>query len=417
MSGLSRRGFLALGAASALGLGACSRQRYSVVVVGGGFGGATTARYLRLMAPNISVTLIEPQTVYYTCPFSNTVLAGMRSLESLQCTYKTLVSEYGVTLVQKRVSQIDAPAKTLIFEDGGRLAYDRVVISPGIDFHWDAIEGYDAPAAQRMPHAWRGGDQIALLRNRLLAMPDGGTVVIAPPAYPYRCPTGPYERASLIAYYLKQHKPRSKVLILDAKDDFTKRDLFIEGWRSLYPNMIEWVPLSQGGLVVRVEPSLGRVHTNFSSHKADVANIIPPQKAARLAFDSDLVDSTGWCPVDALSFESTRHAGVHVIGDSCQGGDMPKSAFSANAQAKVCAAAMVDLLDGREAGEPSWLNICYSLLAPDYGISVAAAYHRQGGEIRAIADAGGASPTPGDRAAQARYARGWYANIRADSWG
>lgn len=414
---LSRREFLALSAIGALGLGACARPKQHVIVVGGGFGGATAARYLSIMAPQIQVTLIEANPVYYTCPFSNAVIGGLRETDSLQCNYDKLKTDYGVKLIQARVRVIDPVARNVTLDDGVRLNYDRIIVSPGIEFQWDAIEGYDEEAAQRMPHAWRAGAQTTLLRNRLEAMHDGGTVVIAPPANPYRCPPGPYERASLIAHYLITKKPRSKILILDAKDKFSKQALFQQGWGRLYGEMIEWIPLSKGGLVVEVDSSMGQVHTNFASHKADVANIIPPQRAAQLAFDSDLVDSSGWCPVDPVSFESRRHAFVHVIGDSCLAGAMPKSGFSANSQAKVCAAAVAALLEGREPGTPSWINTCYSLVAPNYAISVAAVYRLTPEGIRSVPGAGGVSSMEGDRVREAAYARSWYANIRADSFG
>src|SRR5690606_10347879 len=231
--------------------------------------------------------------------------------------------------------------------DGDTLTYDRLVLSPGVEFQWGAIEGYDAAASEVFPHAWEAGPQTALLRRQLEAMPDGGLVLIAAPAEPYRCPPGPYERASLIAHYLKTHKPKSKLVILDAKNAFSKQNLFREAWERLYPGLIEWIPQSQSGRVIRVDTGAGTVSTDFDDYKPAVANIIPPQRAATIARAAGLDEGKGWCTVRASTFESTVQAGVHIIGDAAIANPMPKSAFSANNQAKVCAAAVVALLRGR----------------------------------------------------------------------
>src|SRR5690606_14249702 len=224
------------------------------------------------------------------------------------------------------------------------LPYDRLVLAPGVDRLFDALEGYDEAAAEIMPHAWKAGAQTELLRRQLEAMEDGGVVAIVAPANPYRCPPGPYERACLIAHYLKQEKPRSKILILDTKDQFSKRPLFEEAWAELYPGMIEWVPMSAGGNVIRVEPETMSIETDFERHEVDVANVIPPQSAGAIARAAGVADPTGWCPVDPGTFESTLVPSVHVLGDACFAGAMPKSAFSANAQAKVAALAIDAML-------------------------------------------------------------------------
>ncbi len=265
------------------------------------------------------------------------------------------------------------------------------MLAPGIDIRWDGLPGYNEAAAERMPHAWRAGEQTQLLRRQLEAMADGGTVVISAPANPFRCPPGPYERASLIAYFLKTKKPRSKLIVLDAKDAFSKQGLFRNAWKELYPNL-EWVSLSTGGKVTSVDVGEMTLVTEFGRHKADVANVIPPQKAGRIAELAGVTDRTGWCPIDPVTFESKLQPGIHVIGDAAIAGGMPKSAFSANSQAKVCAAAVVKLLAGGTPDQPRLINTCYSLVAPDYGISVAGVYRPADGQLKDVEGAGGVSP-------------------------
>jgi sulfide dehydrogenase [flavocytochrome c] flavoprotein chain len=294
------------------------------------------------------------------------------------------------------------------------------VLSPGVDMKFGAIAGYDAAAAEVMPHAWKAGPQTALLRAQLEAMEDGGTVALSVPANPYRCPPGPYERASLIAHYLHANKPRSKVLILDAKDQFSKRGLFEEAWAALYPGMIEWVPQSAGGTVTRVEPDSLTLVTDFARHSVAVANVIPPQQAGAIAVAAGVADATGWCPVTPDSFESTLVPGIHVIGDACFVGAMPKSAFSANAQAKVAAHAIDAMLRGEAPTEPRLINTCYSLAAPDYGFTVAGVYRPVDGRLADIEGAGGTSPLGASaevRAREADYARSWFATITTEAFG
>ena len=248
------------------------------------------------------------------------------------------------------------------------------MLSPGIDFNFDALPGYDEAAASKMPHAWKAGEQTLLLRKQLEAMDDGGTVVIAVPANPSRCPPAPYERASLIAHYLKTKKPRSKVLILDAKDNFSQQKLFENAWKELYGGMIERVALSQGGRVTSVDPATNGIVTEFGNYTADVANVIPPQKAARIAELAGAADHTGWCPIDPVSFESKLVPNIHVIGDACLGGGIPKSASAASAQGKACAAAIVNLLAGKPPETPRLTGICYNTVAPGYAFSLPGVY-------------------------------------------
>lgn len=390
-----------------------------VVVVGGGFAGTTCARTLHKLDPALSVTLVEANTDFVACPFSNEVIAGLRDLKQQQFGYTTL-SRDGVTLAHTSATAVDPGGRTVTLENGTRLPFDRLVLAPGIDLRWDGLPGYTQDAAERMPHAWKAGAQTLLLRRQLEAMDDGGVVVMSAPANPFRCPPGPYERASLIAYYLKTRKPKSKLILLDAKDAFSKQRLFQNAWAALYPGLLEWVGLSAGGKVTSVDPSDLTFVTDFARHKATVANVIPPQKAARIAELAGVADRTGWCPVDPMSFESTLQPGIHVIGDAAIMGAMPKSAFAANAQAKACAAAVIARLASREVAEPRLINTCYSLVAPDYGISIAGVYRPTNGQLADIAGAGGTSPLDADatfRAQEALYAEGWFKTITSEVFG
>jgi sulfide dehydrogenase [flavocytochrome c] flavoprotein subunit len=420
---LSRRNFItALGvsAATTLAFPAIRANAASarVVVIGGGFGGATAARYLRRLDPNLQVTLVERDSQFVTCPFSNLVLGGLQGIDTITHSYDGLRG-HGVEVIHDSATAIDATARKVSLAGGQILEFDRLIVAPGISLKFDAIDGYDQAAAEKMPHAWKAGPQTVLLRQQLEAMDDGGVVIIAPPGNPYRCPPGPYERASMIAHYLKENKPKSKILILDAKDKFSKQGLFTQGWEALYPGMIEWVAGSEGGIVQAVDADNRTLLTEsgFTEHTGDVVNFIPPQQAAQIALDSGLADNTGWCPVDQHTFESTQLAGVHVLGDASIAGKMPKSGFSANSQAKVCAAAVVAALKGTALAEPSYANTCYSLVGPSYGISVSAVYRLNEGQIGSVEGAGGVSPTEVDgdfRVREASFARGWYASITAD---
>jgi len=390
-----------------------------VVVVGGGFAGASCARALRQADPRIAVTLVEADATFTACPFSNVVIAGLRELAAQQFTYDR-VSAGGITLVRAMATAVDASGRSVTLADGARLSYDRLVLAPGIDIRWGALPGYDEAAAAQMPHAWRAGEQTLLLRRQLEAMDDGGLVVISAPANPFRCPPGPYERASLIAHYLKTKKPKSKLIVLDAKDAFSKQRLFQAAWAELYPGLLEWVPLSKGGAVTSVEPGTRTLVTDFGRHQAAVANVIPPQKAGRIAEAAGVTDRTGWCPIDPATFESTLQRGIHVIGDAAIAGAMPKSAFAANSQAKTCAAAVAQLLHGATPATPKLINTCYSLVAPDYGISVAGVYQPSGGQLAEVPGSGGVSPAGAPRAtrvAEAVLAEAWFRTITDEVFG
>ena len=389
-----------------------------VVVVGGGFGGATCARFIRRIDPRIAVTLVEASPTFTACPFSNLVIVGLRELKAQEFGYDKLAADQ-VTVQISPATAIDTQGRNVTLGNGASLPYDRLVLSPGIDIRWDGLPGYTEAAAERMPHAWKAGEQTLLLRRQLEAMEDGGTVVISAPANPFRCPPGPYERASLIAYYLKTKKPKSKLIVLDAKDAFSKQGLFQAAWKALYPNL-EWVSLSSGGKVTSVDPGAMTLVTDFARHKADVANVIPPQKAGRIAEIAGAADRTGWCPIDPATFESKLQPNIHVIGDASIAGAMPKSAFTANAQAKVCAAAVAKLIGGGKPDDPRLINTCYSLVAPDYGISVAGVYRPADGQLKDVEGSGGVSPInapASTRAAEATFANGWFSTITQEVFG
>jgi len=422
---MDRRAFLkTLGAVSASFLPAIARakspmgqSKARIIVVGGGYGGATTAKYLKLIDPSLQVTLVHREWRYLSCPGSNEVIAELRTAGWLRRSYDTLARRHGVRLVRGDATHVDAQRGLVVLRDQTRLPFDRAVLSPGIGFRWDALEGYDEETSRLLPHAWQGATQVELLRKQLRAMRKGGTVIIVAPPNPYRCPPGPYERASLIAHYLKRHNPRAKLLILDPKTQFSKQALFLKGWEDLYPGMIEWIPSSKEGAVERVEPSRRVVHTEFGQHRADVLNVIPAQKAGVLAEIAGLTDDTGWCPVDPRSFTSSKIPGIHVIGDACIASPMPKSAFAANSQAKVCAAAVVELVNDRPPSLPSLINHCYSFLSPDYAISVTGVYEYSEKDRELAATSTGETPMDADRAREAKYARAWQRSFAIDVFG
>jgi NADPH-dependent 2,4-dienoyl-CoA reductase/sulfur reductase-like enzyme len=409
---------IAFGASAALVAPAVLAQtRGRVVVIGGGFAGATCAR--ELQRAGIAVTLVETSPTFTACPFSNGVIAGLRELREQQFGYDKIRRD-GIAVAHQTAIRVDQQARRVTLGDGATLDYDRLVLAPGIDVRFDALPGYDEAAAALVPHAWKAGEQTQLLRSQLEAMEDGGTVVMSAPPNPFRCPPGPYERASLIAHYLKTKKPRSKLIVLDAKDAFSKQRLFQAAWKELYPGVLEWVPLSGGGKVTSVEPATRTVVTEFGRHKGDVVNIIPPQRAGRIAEAAGAADKTGWCPIDPVTFESRLQPNIHVVGDAGIMGAMPKSAFSANAQAKVCAAAIAALLRGDKPAEPKLINTCYSLVAPDYGISIAGVYRPASGQLTDVEGAGGVSPADAPRAfraLEATYADAWFQTITNEVFG
>jgi NADPH-dependent 2,4-dienoyl-CoA reductase/sulfur reductase-like enzyme len=331
-----------------------------VVVVGAGFGGATAAKYVReLSGGRIAVTLIDQNPDFISCPVSNRVLGGQKILEQLTFGYGPLQQHHGVKFMRAGVTAIDADSSQVRMADR-RLPYDRLIVAPGIDFIYDAFPAL-AHAQERIPHAWKAGPQTRNLHRQLLAMPNGGVFTIVVPPQPYRCPPAPYERACQVAYYLKTHKPRSKVIVLDANPVITsKRVLFERAFRERYAGMIEYVP---GSGMQALDVATKTVRTGFDTVRADVLNIIPPQRAGRIAQHAGLANiERRWCEVDVLSYESKVLPRVHVIGDAIEAG-LPKSAHMANAQAKVCAAAVVALmLEQEPAPAPAFANTCYSFI-------------------------------------------------------
>ena len=392
-----------------------------VVIVGGGFGGVTCAKYIKKFDANIDVTIVERDAKFVTCPFSNLVLGGIKNISDITHGYDALKGKHGVNVVHDEVTDLDTEKQIVKTKGGKQLEYDRVVLSPGIDFLWDKVEGFSAEDVNKIPHAWKAGEQTLLLKKQIEAMPDGGTVVIVAPPNPFRCPPGPYERASMIAHYLKQNKPKSKILILDAKEKFSKMPLFTQGWEALYPGMIEWVAATKGGIVTQVHADEMTVYNEAGEAiKGDVINYIPHQSSGAIARHAKLADDTGWCPVNQKTFESTLVKNAHVIGDSSIASPLPKSGYAASSEGKMCAAAIVAAINNVEMPDPSYSNTCYSLVGPQYGISVAAVYRFKDGKIAKVDGAGGVSPKDADssfRNAEALYASGWYSSITADMFG
>ncbi|WP_018949144.1 FCSD flavin-binding domain-containing protein [Thioalkalivibrio sp. ALMg11] len=431
MHDFNRRNFLKVagvsGAAALTGIGCATNgmreaERAHVVVVGGGSGGATAAKYIKQFSPNMRVTLIEPNATYYTCYGSNWVIGGFAGMDDIAQGYDTLRDEYGIEIVQDRVTAVDATARSVRLAGGDSMGYDKLVMSPGIDFRYDDMPGISEADADRIPHAWKAGSQTELLRSQLHSMPNGGVFVMVAPPNPFRCPPGPYERVSLVAHYLKQEKPRSKIIILDPKDGFSKQGLFEEGWAEHYGDMIEWRAGSSGGRAEEIDVSNMTVlaDSGFERVRADVLNFIPAQRAGQIAHDVGLTNDAGWVPVDQLTFKSEMDDNIYVLGDASVAGAMPKSGHSANNQGKIVAAAIVRELAGQEPINPSSANTCYSLVTPDYAVSVAAVYQYQDGAQAGVSGAGGVSPSGASasfRRREAGYTRAWYNGITSDIWG
>jgi len=417
---VTRRKIIAGFAVSALAAPSLARAQSAarVVVIGGGFGGTACARAVKRLDPKLAVTLVEPNRTFTACPFSNEVIAGLRDIEVQQFGYDKIASA-GVTVIAQAATKIDPAKRTVTLADGTSLGYDRLVLAPGIDFRFDALEGYDEAASLKMPHAWKAGEQTLLLRKQLEAMEDGGTIALAVPANPARCPPAAYERASLIAHYLKSKKPRSKVLILDAKDTIPQQRLFENAWKEFYGDMVERVSLSQGGRVTSVDPKTNTIVTEFGNYTPQVANIIPPQKAGRIADIAGATDKTGWCPIDPMTFASKLLPNVHVIGDACLGGGIPKSASAANAQGKACAAAMVSMLAGKAPETPRLTGVCYNIVAPDYAFSLAGVYQPKD-DIFIEAEGSGSSVVDAPREVRKREAddaQKWYRTLTVEAFG
>ncbi|HLR78706.1 MAG TPA: NAD(P)/FAD-dependent oxidoreductase [Burkholderiaceae bacterium] len=380
---MNRRLFLGtMGALSTLGAPALVRAADKpvahVVVVGAGFGGATAAKYLRLFSEGrVAVTLIDPNPAFVSCPISNLVLEGRYTIDDVTRPYDGLASHHGITRVQDTVTAIDADARTVTLSGGDTLAWDRLIVSPGIDFMWERIPGMNSESAQeQILHGWKPGAQTVGLRKQLEAMPDGGRYIIAVPEAPYRCPPAPYERASLVASYFSKHKPRSKVHIFDANQDVTsKAGLFKAAWQELYPDIVEYIPSFKA---VDVDPAQRKVIFELGEEEtADVLNFVPPMRAGNLARDAGLVTANDrWCEVDFLTFESVAVPGVHVLGDAIQiAPGMPKSGHMANQHGKTCAAAVAAmLLDRPVNADPIYSNTCFSFVSDRLAMHVASVH-------------------------------------------
>lgn len=418
-----RRGFLRIAGGATLAAPwfwtrNAGAQAARVVVIGGGAGGAILARTLARSGAGLDITLIEPKTRYTTCFFSNRYITGLQDFDSITHGYERLADNHGVRVLHQAATAIDAQARTVKLSGGETIGWDRLVVAPGIDFRWDAIEGYGPQAAEIMPHAWRAGAQSQILRAQLEAMENGGTFLIAPPESPYRCPSGPYERVSLVAHYFKQAKPKSKILILDAKSEFPLQAQFEEGWANHYADMIEVIPADFSGGPRAVNPSAMTVMSEDDDFKVAVANIIPPQFSGKIARDAGLADDSGWCPVNQESFESAIIPGIHVIGDAAIASPMPKAGYTANLQAKICARDIILTLTGKAVDPPVTSGACWSHITPDNAVREYAEYEISGGTIkRTILDISLTGEDDNLRAATAGAADRWYRDITSEMFG
>ncbi|MAK66406.1 MULTISPECIES: NAD(P)/FAD-dependent oxidoreductase [unclassified Methylophaga] len=415
---LKNAAYLSAAMAMPLGLStACYRgQKQRVVIVGGGFSGATAARYLSLWAPDIDITLIEKNSQFISCPQSNLMLSGNRNLQQLTHEYVNLQADKAIRFIQSEVTAVDVDKRQLWLADDSRVDYDRLIIAPGVDFIYDQFPILaTAEAQQHVPHAWKAGAQTELMANQLKSMRQGGLVIMTVPAAPFRCPPGPYERACQIALYLKNHNPSGKLLILDANPDIvSKKALFTEAWQQLYDGFIEYQPMNP---VESVNVANLEVESFFESYKADVLNVIPPQRAGKVAAMAGVINiDNRWCDVDYLTYESTAVERVHVIGDAVAA-KVPKSAHIANQQAKVCAAAVIALLrDELPEQQPVFSNTCYSFVDGQQAGHVAAVY-RYDKDSRDMLPhpSGGVSESASEQ--EGLYAQGWAENIWADTLG
>jgi NADPH-dependent 2,4-dienoyl-CoA reductase/sulfur reductase-like enzyme len=418
---LTRRSLLAaLGGTAALSLAGCattSKPVARVVVIGGGFGGATAAKYIRLWAPEIEVVLVEREAAFVSCPLSNLVLGGSQRIEDLTTGYGALQKKYGVRVVHDEATAIDAEKREVRLARGDVLKYDRLIVSPGVHFQYDKVPGLESADAQaRVLHAWKAGPQTVALRQQLEALPNGGVYALHIPKAPYRCPPGPYERAAQVAWYFKNHKPRSKVLVLDANPDIvSKKGLFLKAWNERYPGIVEYRPNSE---LVSVDAVTNTIELQFAKEQVGVLNVVPPQQAGKIAQAAGLINTNNrWCAVDFRSFESTAVPGIHVLGDATfSAPGMPKSGFMANNHAKVAADAVIALLTGRAVNpEPILANTCYSFVSDTDVVHVASVhkYDKEQKTLIAVPGAGGLSSVANELEGQ--YAKAWARNIWADA--
>jgi sulfide dehydrogenase [flavocytochrome c] flavoprotein chain len=424
MIAIDRRQWLAGAGAAALAGGlarpALAQAKPRVIVIGGGPGGATAAKYIAKDSNGaIEVSLIEPQRQFTTCFHSNLFLGGFRNWNSITHSYDKLASGYGVKLVHEAAAAIDRDKKTVRLANGSEMAYDRLVVAPGIDLRFDSVPGYSEAASEAMPHAWKAGPQTQALKKQLDALADGALIVMVAPPNPYRCPPGPYERVSMMAHVLKTkgHKS-SRIVVLDPKDSFSKQGLFQEGWEKHYPGMLEWQDPKMHGGIKGVDPSAMTVKTDLETYKANLANVIPAQMAGKVARDAGLTNQTGWCPIDPASMKSANDPNIYVVGDACIPGDMPKSGFSANSQAKVAAMMIRGELAQARTFPARYTNTCWSLIAPNDTVKVGGSYEAKDGKIAAVSTfVSQKGESPDLRRQTQEENMGWYAGIAADVFG
>jgi len=426
MTDLTRRNFTRLAGASLATLSTplyapsvLGQGKPKLVVIGGGPGGGTVARYVQKEgAGAIEVTLVEPQKTFTTCFFSNLYVGGFRTFESITHTYDK-VSKEGIKVVHEAAAAIDRDKKEVVLAGGQRLAYDRLVVAPGIDIKFDSVLGYSEAAAEIMPHAWKPGPQTELLVKKLNALKDGDQIVMIAPPNPYRCPPGPYERASMFAHVLKAkgHK-NSKIVILDPKPNFSKQALFMEGWEKHYQGMIEWQDPKVHNGIKGVDPTTNTVKTDLGEYKAALVNVIPAQMAGKIARDAGLPNESGFCPIDPASMKSTVDSNIFVVGDACIPGDMPKSAFSANSQAKVAAMVIRGELANARTFAARYTNTCWSLIETDDDVFVGGTYEPGDGKIKAVTTTISQRGEPADvRKKNYQESIDWYAGIVSDVFG
>ena len=418
---LDRRSFVGTAASTAVLLAApaaISQGRPRVVVIGGGAGGATAARYIAKDSKGaIDVTLVEATRTYYTCFFSNLYIGGFKEVADIGHTYGQLASDHGVNVVHDWAVGVDRAARTVRLAGGATLSYDKLILSPGIDFVDGAVEGWDVSAQNRMPHAYKAGSQSELLRAQIRAMREGGVFAMVAPPNPYRCPPGPYERVCMVAHHLKASNPTAKIIVVDPKPKFSKMALFQEGWADHYPGMIDWIGPEFGGGNVSVDPAGMTVTIDGEVTGVDVCNVIPAMKAGHIAEVAEVTDGN-WAPVSAYDMSSKADPDVHVLGDAAQQGDMPKSGFSANSQAKVCANAVRGALTGSKVFPARYTNTCWSLISAENGVKVGASYEATDEKI---AKTDGFISKTGETAELRKEtyveSEGWYAGITADIFG
>jgi sulfide dehydrogenase [flavocytochrome c] flavoprotein subunit len=402
-------------AASTFPMPAFAQAKPKVVVVGGGPGGATVAKYVAKDG-GIDVSLVEPAKRFTTCFHSNLYLGGFKTWEEITHSYDKIAKAYGIKHVRLRATTIDREKKLVHFASGRSLPYDRLVLAPGIDIKFDSVPGYSEEISKKLPHAWQAGAQTQLLKRQLNALSDGATIVMIAPPNPYRCPPGPYERVSMTAHVLKAkgHK-KSRIVIIDPKENFSKQGLFMEGWQKHYPGMIEWQDAKMHGGVKNVDAKSMTVKTDLAEYKAQLINVIPAQMAGKIARDAGLANASGFCPINPENMRSATDANVYVVGDACIPGDMPKSGFSANSQAKVAAMMIRGELANGRTFPARYTNTCWSLIETDDAVKVGGSYAAKDGKIAATETFVSKTGETAELRKQTQAENmGWYAGIVAD---